>query len=592
MLNAYLKNPFDGLDAAFGQVQQGKRTEANKKFNASIVDLSKKLGEADDIIKGIAVGIDFTQKDFNKFKGSVDEVKAAIVKSGKPLSDYEKGFAEIDRRVASLSGLYSGDLTPKVNIATDAVTKGASASKKASEESKKLKIYLKELGEGYGSFAGNVSAATREVEIAQAEMVEASVSAHDEFTKSLQDAATQAAGSLGEAFGKSDYRNGFKGLGEDLGSVLASSISDQLGKELGASLGAVGGPLGSLVGSFVGARVSDDITKALDGDFKQLISDQLNLILPGSGFIAERFFGKDSAGTAAKKQADKYFADAFAANRLSVIINGQLTQLSDLVFGGNQSGGLFASLPAATQSAFAGVGSAFEGLLGITGDLGVNIGNVFANNIGGDLNDLQLLVQATGISFEDLGKQIEQSFLKGELSALKAEEAMIAIQTVAQDGIPGALGAVDEAFQNVFDAGSEGGAALVDALKDIGFEAKELGIKDLAGLKTKLQEFVASGKFTQEQVSQYFAALAKNGISSVDALKDATTSQLISIASALQQSGALKESGDLLSNINNLPSEKTVKINVETQFSGDERALTALNKAGLVKGGELQGSNG
>lgn len=642
LIGAQLTNGAEGVQNVFKAVDARRQSRELEDFNKALSKTGDLMEASTKIIIAVADGVKFSEQNFKTFKNQVEKVKSEFAASGIPVQKYAKYIEDLDYQVKALSIRYSKDLTDGLDSSgksaklTEKELKALEKAQKAhnkelekqqklveklnspsgiSEYEKKVTDLTKTYQEGYF----NVTELASGIEGLRQEFIKGGGSAEifskivdnsitvsidklggeidkigdklgdnekaqKAFFLSLLESATQAASGLGEAIGKGDFASGFKGLGADIGSVLASSITEKLGKELGASLGASGGIIGAFAGSVIGARVEDDIKKALDGDYKQLISDQLNLILPGSGFIAERFFGKDSAGTAAKKQADKYFADAFNANRLSVVINGQLTQLSDLVFSGNQEGGLFSKLPAAAQSAFSGIGTAFEGLLGIVGDLGVNIGNVFANNVGGSLNNLQLLVASTGVSFEELGKQVEQSFLKGELSALKAEEALIAIQTVSEDGIPGALGAVDEAFGNVFAAGANGGAALVDALKDVGYEAKELGIKDLGGLKNKLQEFVASGKFTQEQLSQYFAALAKNGIGSIDQLKQATTAQLISIASALQQSGALEESSDLLQNLNNLPSEKTIKINVDTRLIGDKAAAEVLNNSGIRVG--------
>ena len=210
----------------------------------------------------------------------------------------------------------------------------------------------------------------------------------------------------------------------------------------------------------------------------------VQLFEPILGNIVESIFGGEDAGTTARKAADKFFADAFDANRLQVIIDGQLKEISDLVFKGDSLFGgevdftdgtfsnFLASLPGEAQAAFNGVGLAFEDLLGIGQDVGGQLAAVFANNVGGSLNNLQLLVQSTGKSFEELRGFVVEAFLDGKISALEAQTALNGLAQVAQKGIPDAIGATVQAFDNLKAAGVKGGRALIDALQDIGFEAK------------------------------------------------------------------------------------------------------------------------
>src|SRR5205085_2140163 len=100
------------------------------------------------------------------------------------------------------------------------------------------------------------------------------------------------------------------------------------------------------------------------------------------------------------------------------------------------------------QGEFNAVGAAFEQLLGVADDIGGQIGAILANNIGGNLENLQILVQTTGKSFEDLGNAIFDSFFNGNLSITELYANLIAVQDLTTVGIPGAVGAVDQAFQN------------------------------------------------------------------------------------------------------------------------------------------------
>lgn len=642
LIGAQLTNGAEGVQNVFKAVDARRQSRELEDFNKALSKTGDLMEASTKIIIAVADGVKFSEQNFKTFKNQVEKVKSEFAASGLPAQRYAKYIEDLDYQVKALSIRYSKDLTDGLDSSgksakltekeLKALEKAQKAHNKELEKQQKLveklnspsgiseyKKKITDLTNTYQDGYFNITELASGIEGLRQEFTKGGGSA-EIFSKIIDNSLAESVTKIDSELGKieSEFKKTsdsilgdfLTGLGSsvssefaEIGKQLASggfdfkaslaNIGVSIGQSVGTAVGAsLGGPVGAAAGNVIGGFLGEELNRAITTfgkDSRNTTKTIINSLFGvGTGNVFDKFLGDtlfgNSAGTDAKKKADAFFAQAFDKNRLSVVINGQLTQLSDLVFSGNQEGGLFSKLPAAAQSAFSGIGTAFEGLLGIVGDLGVNIGNVFANNVGGSLNNLQLLVASTGVSFEELGKQVEQSFLKGELSALKAEEALIAIQTVAEDGIPGALGAVDEAFSNVFAAGANGGAALVDALKDVGYEANELGIKDLGGLKNKLQEFVASGKFTQEQLTQYFAALAKNGIGSIDQLKQATTAQLISIASALQQSGALEESSDLLQNLNNLPSEKTIKINVDTRLIGDKAAAEVLNNSGIRVG--------
>lgn len=320
------------------------------------------------------------------------------------------------------------------------------------------------------------------------------------------------------------------------------------------------------------------------------------------GDAIESIFGGEHAGTTARKAADKFFADAFDANRLSVVIDGQLTQIEDLVFkgdtlfGGNSQftdgsfDNFFATLPQQAQEAFGGVGLAFEELLGVSEDISGQIGAVLANNIGGSLNNLQLLVEASGKSFEELKGAVVEAFLDGKISALEAQTAMNGLAQAAQKGIPDAIGATVQAFQNLKDAGSKGGRAVIDALKDIGYEAQELNITTLPALMAQL---AASGQFTAQEIDQVFAALAAQGIDTIEELTAATNEQLIGALSQLQAqefpfAAAADDAQQLVDTLDNLPSEKNLTINIKTNLDSNTRE--AINSNLIPSGVQTAGA--
>jgi hypothetical protein len=387
----------------------------------------------------------------------------------------------------------------------------------------------------------------------------------DETNKRLEEQVNiigDIAGSLLEG----DFVGAFGKIGKQLGEGLSSLVTG--GLDLAFGLPGLGGTIDQLTGGLV-SKLGEKV-----------------------GSLVDKILGKsESAATRARKAADKFFIDAFDANRLGIILNGELVKVSDLafkgdsVFGGNQNldngsfVDFFQSLPPLAREAFDGVGKAFESLLDTGGDISNQIAAVFANNIGGGLNNLQLLVKASGVSFEELAGQIEQSFLKGELSALQAQSALQGIATIAEDGIPGALGAVDEAFTNLIAAGTKGGATLIDALQDIGFEARKLGISDFGALEAEINRRIPGSEAT---IRKLFEALQATGVGSVEALTNATVKDLLPALAQLEAQDfpfnkESKNIEDLIKQVNAIPNriEKSLTLNVRTNADATTRQLGA-----------------
>lgn len=379
--------------------------------------------------------------------------------------------------------------------------------------------------------------------------------------------------------GISGDSSGAGGIGKSIGDSIAQGISEALSAALSGSQGGIkdalkglgssalssigqayGGPIGGAIGSVIGEKLGKGIFDAFD----------------------HVFGGRDAQGKI-RDTLDRFFADALKDNPALVIIEDQLKAITDLEFlrdtDAFETGAfddLLQSLPQSAQAAFEGMGIAFssfvDGAIGQSSQLAA----ILANNLGGNLNNLQLLVQATGISFEQLASQVEQSFLRGEISAAQAFGALQQIQEISEKGIPGALGAVDQAFNNLKAAGVKGGAALVDALRDVGSEARELGIKDLAGVQAHL---ASTGQFSAEEIQKVFDALAAAGIDSIDELENATTQQLLPALAQLENAEfpfreAVADVEELIEKVDELPNNVTKKVRVEVEYvaTGDEQA--------------------
>lgn len=396
-------------------------------------------------------------------------------------------------------------------------------------------------------------------------------------------------------------------IGDALANAISSALSSgdvesgikaagvSLGQALGSTAGATLGPIGAAVGGAMGQALADRFIKGVSGLGKSSlgtgkgIKTIVDSIFPGIGsgidaILGDKLFGGDSEGTATRKQIDKYFADLFDANRLLLVINGELQQIKDFDFGGGLFGQaessaaqFFQTLTTESQAGFAGVAQGFAQMAGLGSEAAAGLAQVFSENLGGSLNNLQLLIESTGLSFDQMREATVNAFLAGKLSALEAQTALNGIAQVSQKGIPDGIGQISQAFDNMKAAGTKGGRALIDALQDIGFEAKELGQTELTQVIASL---TATGKYSAEEIQQVFNALKNAGITSVDQLTSATTEQLLPVLAQLESTEFpfAEKARELVETLNQIPDSKDFEFNVKVNYqsSADQQVVQTI----------------
>lgn len=336
------------------------------------------------------------------------------------------------------------------------------------------------------------------------------------------------------------FQAGKTGFGE---SVINAFGGD--GKKYGAMGEQIGAALMHGIEAAFSAKTGKDWQKAA-GDLVGGISDA---IIPGSGqfvtpitnAIVGLFIGEDSAATKARKQLDKWLGDLFEAHHIEAIINGKLKEITNIEFFGgdfgNRDKGFFDSfdkLGAKAAGAFGAIGSAFAALMGQTQELAGNFAAALSTNMGGSLNNLQQLIVATGLTFSQFGDALWAAFNKGQLSAMQLEQELMNLRDLMTKGIPGAVGAVKQAWANMqvaLDAGPKGAQALIDAIGDIAAEANDLRIKSLPALRAAMiNNFGISAKAADD----FFKALKVAGVNSFEDLKNASKETLLAIAANLE----------------------------------------------------------
>jgi hypothetical protein len=422
---------------------------------------------ATEIVK-VGKGSETAAKGMKEAEKAANALKSAISNISKSV-----GFDQFPGLTGQVKGIFAGSDDPKVL---------ADAFAKLAGETQKAGVPLEELLERIRSV--------------KEELKDADAFAFDFAKEAFEDASAAAA----------QFNDTLLNLGSDL-SNLFSTISSgdafdvgNFGNTFGNIGSVIAGPIGGQIGSLVGG-LTDTIAT---------------------------LFSSEDAGTTARKAVDKYFADLFDEDRLSVIVGGKLKRINDLAFEGN-----FNAPEGGIPAGFIGVGAGFEQLLGVTEDISGQIAAVLSNNVGGSLNNLQLLVQATGVSFLELGDAIIESFLNGALSIQEAQVALEGLAQVFTAGIPGAIGAIDEAYTNfqIAIAEDRGSRALIDSIRDIGAEAQELGVRTLPALADQLTRVFG---FSANQVAAFFDAMKATGITSIQQLVDASTSTLIAFAANFQ----------------------------------------------------------
>ncbi len=587
----------DNYTAAFVGLNEGANRlyKTLPNLNKEVEKVSNAQKKSTSETKSASKAADEAAKAAEKYKEMLkkqaDELRNVVTKSD--------GYADI------LEEIRSGNITTE------------QAGARLRDLYQKTKTNITELNQAQEIYNGLIDAMNRGLSVSQTDLAAAALKV-EELKNQLEE-ANQSGGFLDSLFNFEGNDTSQADIASRIGDVLATGISSALqsgdvegalrgiatsmGSALGSAAGASLGPIGAAVGGALGEAISNKIIKDFSDFGKSSkgtgkgIKLAVDLVFPGLGSGLDAVFGDklfgEAASTSLRKSIDRFFGEAFNAQRLSVIINGQLQQITDLNFGGGLFGSaeseaaqFFSTLSSESQSAFGAVAQGFAQTLGAGTEAAIGLAQVFSQNLGGSLNNLQLLVQATGLSFEQMSEQVVEAFLNGELSALEAQTALQGIQKVAEKGIPDGIGLVKEAFDNIAAAGVKGGRTLVDALQDVGFEAKELGDTTLEQVMQRLKN---TAGVSAEEVDKVFGALNKAGISTLDQLTNATANELIPALAELEGqkfpfAEAAKDAKDYLDAIDRIPERKDVQINLKVNYpnSGDQRVVQDLASRGAL----------
>lgn len=344
-----------------------------------------------------------------------------------------------------------------------------------------------------------------------------------------------------------DTAGTLKGLGQIGGTALGSLFGP-----MGAS---VGGQLGEMVGSFLGGI----------------------------------FGGGKNPETMARKKVENWLEDQFKDKSVSFFNKEGKKQRFDNNFKTgdstrfNKPGWGDAYQKTDSFGTFDAVGKGLTKLLGITEDVGGQIGFILSENLSGNIDNARILMQELGVTEQQMTDAFVASGEDGSMSWHAVEVALQGVSAAFGEGLV-AVGDMAGGFQQVVDSGGDGMDAIM-GIKNAAIEAGEAGVTSFAAWREAL---LAAGS-DPAYVDAFFQALDQRGITSLDQIKDATNRTLggviadmesLSPALAEQWHLAQAEAMKYAETISKIPdnSTKNVQLNVTANISGD--AKKALDMAG------------
>lgn len=381
-----------------------------------------------------------------------------------------------------------------------------------------------------------------------------------------------------------DFKDISANLGGNIGASIAASIHPALA------------PIGDVIGEELFGRVFDGFSAVAKGNREEIRRELDNILVPLFGAVTGgiispligSLIGNKDAEANARRALTNFFNDAIKEAKKEAGIS-----LADFYVPRgrdgfdafvNEAGQIttavteeFNKLDSNVQQIFNNLAPALKEVFALD-ELSLDqIAQTFAINFGGltnNLNDLQLLFNSMGLTAEQTGQMLEDAFFKGDLSANQFLSSSQQLEDVFTQGIPGAIGATNIAFDNLGNA-LESGQIGFDALGDLAVEAGEKGITSFDALRADL---IASGKSIKD-VDILFQGLAENGITSIEELQNITVRQTAGVINSLEQSGfafnAMTDSvNELRAELDQIKSKEIdIKLNVKTNIDSNTQDL-------------------
>lgn len=516
---------YQQLADAIASVTTGN-TRAVKDFEEVTIGFNKGVTNLSKGLRDLKTTSDLTElrKDFFELSKLVNSNEEAALKYGDQLNKLRDKIFNI-----RLDTGEQVDVNEKLVIATNKSTK---ATKEQTEEQKEAEKQVNQLSDA----------------------IETSlIAALDQLSRGdfNLDNLISGFGSLFKVIGDQSGESIATGIIESFGGSL-DGLANSLGVE-SAVISKIGGAVGS---SFVEAFARESIAgiesvfsgKKLSGKQKLALAPQtfgLSLVFDD---LKSAFGGKTNAAANAREAIEDIFNEAIKTANISAIFSDFGRDAFDpfIDAAGNATTLVseeFRKLDSDSQAFFLGIGSALEGVFDIDGLESGQLGELLAANFGTGINsanDLQLILQSMGVTAEQVGQAIEEAWLIGDVSAGEFLNTLNQTEQLFTQGIPNAVGATGEAFDNLVSGGLNSGREALDAIGDLGAEFNEIigqtgSIGE--GSLDKLRENLIAQNKPIEDVNALFQAFADNGITSISDLENATARQAAGIINSLDSLG-------------------------------------------------------
>lgn len=332
-------------------------------------------------------------------------------------------------------------------------------------------------------------------------------------------AEAHAAGIQGPGLPDGSFPSGGSGAGIAAGAaaaiqtITAAFNAKDIDKKFGDNRGT-----GAAVGTGLGAGIG-----SLAGPAGTMIGSQLGSVIGG---LIGKMFGRGAQDpqTQARHAFANFIEDSFKKLKTIAFVDAQgafrtfNSQILDFVEGKSSRfnipdwGKKMEEWGDKAKTTFLGLGAGLKEVLGITEDVGAQIGFLLGENLGGSIDNARLLVYQLGLSLQDMEDALVKSGLSGQMSWHEVEVAIQGVNEAFKPGIE-AVGDLQGAVEELTGSGGRGAAA-IKAVKDIAVEALEAGATTLADLPRVLAE----DGVTQETINAIMGAIEQRGIKTLEEL--------------------------------------------------------------------------
>jgi hypothetical protein len=520
-----------GLFQAIGS-EAAKKNELDSLFGGGGI-LGKSSGGAQ-----FAATTDVAAEAAKRFEQTLKAVRKAMQESGAAAKDVKDKY----------------DATGEAMVALYKANKELTSFEGIQKQTRQFQDLFKALNAGsittdqYGKFFSETIK----------EAIDAGISP-DDIARQVSEALEEAAGKVGQGqFSFADLlrkvvTDGGGGATEaQIAGDLAPTLEGAFGTASDLAISAIAGEdstklqrskaIGAAIGGIIGGIIAGYVTAGIGTAAGAAIGSAIGEAIGGA-------VGKESKNAArkAKKAYDAALIEAFSKNPVKIVdpFTGAGEALKDLDFittikDAEKYSAVIDELVKSVGPELAGAfNTAAVALEQFAQELGIDADELrgvlfetLLGNLGANILNLKALFASLGKDAEDVRGLLYKAFLQGGISANELLTLLRQVQLIFSEGIPTAIGAVDEAFKQFQALAGKGGASSFEALKAIAVEALEAGATTFDQLANLL---INQYGFAADQVNQLLQAMKLAGLNNLQDLAKASQETLLAVLSNIQE---------------------------------------------------------